>query len=156
MSKPRKTILLRVVKGALVPADLPSARMLRERNYSIGDILSAELKKPRNPKFHRMVHALGQLLIDNVPEFEAYEDAHSVLKRLQLEANIACDSIAIKAPGLGMLEHRVPRSISFENMDQAAFEQVYSAFCKHIAKTYWPGLDPAQIEPMAELMKEAA
>ncbi len=149
-------IALRVVKGALVPADDFSAERLRRRNYNIGDELSAELRKARNPKFNRMVHQLGQLLIQNVEAFALYTDAHAVLKRLQIEADIACDHVAILVPGLGMVEQRIPQSLSFETMDEGQFQQVHVAFCRHISKTYWPGLTEQQIEEMAGLMGQAA
>lgn len=149
-------IALRVVKGALVPADPFSAERLRQRGYRIGDEVSAELRKARNPKFNRMVHQLGQLLIQNVEAFAHYTDAHAVLKRLQIEGDIACEHVAILVPNLGMVEQRIPLSLSFETMDEGQFQEVYAAFCRHIAKTYWPELTPDQIQPMAELMGEAA
>lgn len=149
-------IALRVVKGALVPADPFSAERLRMRGYHIGDELSAELRKARNPKFNRMVHQLGQLLIQNVEAFAHYTDAHAVLKRLQIEADIACDHVAILVPDLGMVEQRIPLSLSFETMDEAQFQQVHKAFCDYIARTYWPDLRPEQVEEMAGLMGKAA
>jgi hypothetical protein len=152
----KATIMLRVIKGALVPADLTSAGMLRDRNYNIGDVLSAELKKPRNPKFHRMAHALGQALIENTDDFAEYTDAHKVLKRLQIEANIGCDVMAIKVPGIGMLEHRTPQSLSFENMDEAEFQAVYAALCNYVIKHYWRDMEADQIEQMASLVGMAA
>lgn len=149
-------IALRVAKGALVPADPFAAERLRQRGYHLGDELSAELRKARNPKFNRMVHQLGQLLIQNVEAFALYTDAHAVLKRLQIEGDIACDHVAILVPNLGMVEQRIPLSLSFEAMDEGQFQEVYAAFCRHITKTYWPDLDPSRIEEMASLMGMAA
>lgn len=156
MSTPKRTILLTVAKGMLLPYDRDAEVQLRARGYHLGDVLSAQLHKPRNVKFHRMVHALGQLLISNVDEFGAYDNAHAVLKRLQIEGDIACDVMAIKIPGLGLVEHRTPKSLSFDQMDEAEFAAVYQAFCRHIVTTYWPNLPPEAIEPMAELMRESA
>lgn len=149
-------IALRVVKGALVPSDDFAAERLRQRGYHLGDELSAELRKARNPRFNRLVHQLGQLLIQNVEAFALYTDAHKVLKRLQIEADIACDHVAILVPNLGMVEQRIPLSLSFETMEEGAFKQVHAAFCKHIAATYWPDLKPEQIEEMSGLMGYAA
>jgi len=154
-SRRRATVMLRFEKGRIVPADAASARMLRERDYRIGDVVSAELRKPRNPKFHRMVHALGTALIENTDDFANYTDSHMVLKRLQVEANVGCDVMLIHAPGYGMLEHRTPRSLSFESMDEAEFQQVYKGFCEYISRRYLPGMDPADIERMAELVGTA-
>ena len=144
-------IALRVERGALVPADDHARKVLRDRDYSIGDVVFAEIRKPRNPNYHRLAHALGQLLVENLDEF-AELDAHSVLKRVQLEADIACDQMAINFPGLGPCTYRIPRSLSFESLDQTQFEAVYSAMCRHIAERYWPSLTPEKVAEMAGLM----
>lgn len=157
MKKSRKrTVMLRVEKGRFVPADFASARALRDRGYNVGDILSAELRKPRNPKFHRLVHQLGTALIENTDDFANYEDSHAVLKRLQVEANVGCDVMLINAPGYGMLEHRTPQSLSFENMDEAEFQGIYKGFCNYVIKRYWPDMTPEEIERTASLVGEAA
>lgn len=155
-SKRRRTVMLRVQKGGFVPADAASNRLLKDRGYNIGDVLSAELKKPRNPKFHRLVHALGTALIENTDDFANYTDAHVVLKRLQVEANIGCDVMVINAPGFGMLEHRTPQSLSFENMEESEFQAVYKGFCDYVIQRYWPSMDPDDIERMASLVGMAA
>lgn len=148
--------MLRFERGAIVPADSASARLIRERDYRVGDIVSAELRKPRNPKFHRLVHQLGTALIENTDDFANYADSHAVLKRLQVEANIGCDVMLIHAPGYGMLEHRTPQSLSFENMDEAEFQQIYAGFSQYVIKRYWPDMDAGAIERMAELVGQAA
>jgi hypothetical protein len=155
MSK-REKILLRVDKGALVPVDGLAQQRLRERGYNIGDVLSADLTKPRNPRFHRLVHAFGHMLVENLEEFDGL-DAHAVLKRLQIEGGIACDEIPLKIPGVGAVHYRVPRSLSYASMDDGEFHEVFSAMCKYTAKRYWPEMTPAQIDEMAQMMaREAA
>ena len=57
--------------GALVPANMIDQRLLRERKFNVGREVRAELKQSRNPAFHRLAHALGHLLVDNVDGFEA-------------------------------------------------------------------------------------
>jgi hypothetical protein len=141
----------RLTNGALVPADRYSAEALKARKLGPGDVVFATLRKPRNPKFHRLAHALGQMLVENLDEF-AELDSHSCLKRLQLEADIACDQMAINFPGLGPCSYRMPRSLSFESLDQTQFEAVYTAMCRHIAERYWPSLTPERVAEMAEMM----
>lgn len=149
------TYLLRVEKGALVPDDHATRLLLRANGYRPGDVLEARLSKARNPKFHRLAHAFGRVLADNLDDFTGMA-AHSVLKRLQLESGVACDEMLIKVPNLGMCVQRIPRSLSFHSMDEAAFHDFYAALCRHVAKTYWPGLTTEQVEEMATLMTEAA
>jgi hypothetical protein len=152
--KPER-FMLRVQKGALVPADAYTQRRMRDKGYHVGDILIAELKKPRNPAFHRKVHALGQLVSDNIEAFTGM-DAHKVLKRLQIEADIGCEAMSVVMPDTGEVTVRLPQSMSYADMDEGEFGEVYRGFCDHIRKTYWPSLLPEQVEEMAELMEQAA
>lgn len=142
---------LRIVKGGFQPADQTTLARLRDKKFHTGDIVFVEFRKPRNPGFHRLAHALGRLLAENIEQFEGM-DAHRVLKRLQIEANVGCEETAIYVPGVGMCMHRTPLSLSFESMDEGEFHEVITGFCRHIAKTYWPALSPEQIEQMASVM----
>lgn len=148
MSK-REKIYLRVDRGTLVPADSYAASKLRERGYKVGDLLSAELTKPRNPKFNRLVHRIGQLVVANIDSFSGLE-AHKAIKRLQLEGKVACDEIGYDVPGYGMLMQLVPRSLSNESMDEGEYQQAARGICRTIAERYWPNLDEDAIAEMAE------
>lgn len=103
-------------------------------------------------------------------------DPHKVIKRLQLEGNIYCDEIAIKPYSIlmvdsilkavkpildlfglkisddGLLIIRMPRSLSFESLDEAEFHDAAKQICRFLAEKYWHGLDAEQIESMADLM----
>lgn len=154
MSK-RDRIYLRVVKGALVPADPCAESKLRSRGFKMGDLLAAELVKPRNPKFNRLVHRIGQLVVRNIDAFEGM-DAHQAIKRLQIEGKVACDEIGIMVANFGMVIQFIPRSLSFESMDEGEFVEAARGICRTIAERYWPDLSAAQIEEMAESMVEEA
>lgn len=155
MSQPAKRrperFPLRVVQGAFQPADITCQARLRDKGFKTGDLVFVEFRKPRNPKFHRLGHALGRLCSENIDAFEGM-DAHRVLKRLQLEAQIGCEEMAIVVPGVGKCLHLIPRSLSFESMDEGEFKEVIAGFCRHIAKQYWPTLTPEAIEDMAGVM----
>jgi hypothetical protein len=147
----REKIFFRVVKGGLQPADPYAASCLRERNYKIGDLLKGELTKPRNPKFNRLVHGLGKLVVANIESF-AGMDAHRAIKRLQIEGKVACDEIGVMVPGYGMVIQFIPRSFSFESMDEAEYNEAAKGISRTIAARYWPGMSVEQIEAMAEVM----
>lgn len=148
----RARVYFRVTQqGTLQPADISQSAILRERKYRVGDLLAAELTKPRNPKFNGLVHKLGQLVTQNIDAFTGI-DAHKAIKRLQLEGKIACDEIAIQAPGFGMLLHIVPRSLSFDSMDEAEFNEAAQQICRFIADRYWPDCSPSEIERIAQCM----
>lgn len=149
----REKIFLRVIKGALVPADDSARDKLRARGFRAGDVLQADLTKLRNPKFNRLVHAIGRLCVDNLQPFDGL-DGHGALKRLQLEGNIACDEQTVEYPAIGKCLVRIPRSLSFADMDEGEFQEVARAMCRLIAARYWPEMDPEQIEEMAKMMIE--
>lgn len=139
----------------MVPGDGYTQKRLKERGYRVGDILLADLRKPRHPGFHRLAHRLGQLVAENIEAFEGL-DGHAALKRIQIEAGIGCDEIPLRLPVIGQITYRVPRSLSYASMDQAEFEKTIRGMSEYIAREYWPDLTPEQIEEMAEAMPEAA
>lgn len=179
VSKPKKRerVNMRVIKGGLVPADRYAETMLRNKKLHIDDVVKVDIVKMRNPKFNRLVHKLGLLCAQNIEEFSGM-DGHAVIKRLQLEGNICCDEIAIKIHGFefqvwkyvrsvvepilsligfrindnGFMISRIPRSLSFDSMDEAEFHCAAEKICIFIAEKYWPDLSPGQIESMADLM----
>lgn len=144
-------IYLRVVKGSLVPADNYAKSQLRDRGYKVGDLLAAELKKPRNPKFNRLVHRIGQLVVANIGAFSGL-DAHRAIKRLQIEGRVACEEIGIMVANYGMVIQLIPRSLSFDSMDEGEYHEAAKGICRTISERYWPEMEPDQIEQMAELM----
>jgi hypothetical protein len=81
--------------GYLYPADNYAASQLRSRSYKSGDVVSVSITKLRSPGFNRLAHKIGQLVAANIDDFHGM-DAHKALKRLQLEANAACEEVVIK------------------------------------------------------------
>lgn len=142
---------LRVVRGGYQPADSSTAARLRDKGHRVGDIVFAQITRPRNPRFHRLAHAFGRLVAENIDAFAGME-SHKVLKRIQLEANIGCEEVAYQLPGNGMIIQRIPHSLSFESMDEGEFRSTYRGMCRHIAQMYWPDLGEDEIAQMAELM----
>lgn len=138
---------LRVIKGGYAPADASTASQLRG-THRVGDLVFAEFKKPRNPGFHRLAHQLGSMLAENLDAFEGMA-AHRVLKRLQVEADVGCDEIPMLIPGIGPVNYRIPRSLSFESMDEPEFREVIAGLCRHVCARYWPTCTPEEVERMA-------
>ncbi|MEN6585438.1 MAG: hypothetical protein ABFE02_05205 [Sulfuricella sp.] len=147
--KPER-IALRIDKGCLRPADGLSQERLRAKGFHVGDVVFAELKKPRNPGFHRLAHALGQMVADNIDDFHGMS-AHATIKRLQCESGFGCEEIAFRVNGMSVIQ-RIPMSLSFESMDEGEFREVFSGICRHIGKNYWGGLSAEEVQAMIELM----
>lgn len=150
-AKPEK-LMLRVIKDGFAPADEYSRKRLRERKYSIGEIVAGQITKPRNPKFWRLAHGLGTLVSENIEGFEGM-DCHKVLKRLQREALIECDEFVFKVPNCGMVTQYIPRSLSFESMSDEVFHDVYAKMCQYIIKEYWPTETTERMTEMAQMME---
>lgn len=136
------------VKG-FIAASASDRERLKARKYSIGDLLRAEFKKPRNPGFHRFVHQLGTLVVQNVEGFE-HLTAHEAIKRLQIEGGIACEEIRID----GGFLCRIPQSLAFDSMDETQFQKVARGLSKYLCIRYWPSCTPEEIERMAEMVVE--
>ena len=144
-----KRIFFRFSNNGLLPADSWAANQLQEKRFYNGDIVAAQLWKLNNPAFHRLIHRIGQLCASNIEEFEGM-DAHKVIKRIQLEGNIACDEIFGQDTDGATILWRVPQSMSFDSMDDSERHELAVAMCRHIAVRYWGTMTPEQIEQMAE------
>ena len=149
MSEKKERLMMRVNKGGFIPADVYTQDLLRDRRYAIGDIVSADIRKPRNPKFNRLVHRIGALVVANIEAFAGL-DSHTAIKRLQIEGRIACSEVGILVAGYGMVIQFIPRSMSFETMGEEEFNAAARGICRTIAERYWQTLTPEQIEEMAQ------
>lgn len=140
----------RVVGKTLVPADRWAESEFEKKRLKDGDIVGAAISKLRSNGLNRLMHYIGALCVENLDEFEFY-DGHDVIKRLQLEGNIACDEIEAIIDGQWRV-CRTPRSIAFDAMDESEFQEASSRICDYLAREYWQELSGPQIEAMAKLM----
>lgn len=127
--------------------------LCKERQYKVGDQVRCEIKKARNVKFHRLVHALGRLVSESIDPFQSL-DAHSAIKKLQLDSGVCCSFEAFDIPDLGRVTRRVPESIAFDYMTEERFRDFWKGICQHLIATYWPTLSEEQIEEMTNLMPQ--
>jgi len=146
-------INFRIIKGGLIPADSYAQSQLRTKKFKVGDVIKADIRKLRSLKFNRLVHRIGQLVAANIEAFSGL-DAHTCIKRLQIEGRIACDEIGVLVQGYGIVIQFIPRSMSFDSMDEAEYHDCAKQICRLIAERYWPSLEPEQIAEMAESMVE--
>ena len=146
-------IELVVAKGRLEPANDRAMQALRDMHLGLGEIVHAKIVQPRNPRFFRLAHQLGELVRQNVEGFELLS-AHQVIKRFQLESGVQCDEMQVRLPGVGPAQVRVPRSIAYENMDESEFREMMRALSAHVSAEYWPDCSPEQVEEMARVMVE--
>ncbi|GAB3054206.1 hypothetical protein [Stenotrophomonas tumulicola] len=128
--------------GALVPAHPIDQRLLKERRFNVGREIRAELKQSRNPAFHRLVHAVGALLVDHVDGFDTMT-SHDALKRVQREAAVHCEQVEVDLGPMGKALVLQPRSISFDEMDEGEFGELFRGITDYIDRHYISGLTDA-------------
>jgi len=121
--------------GCLVPAHEVDARLLRERKFHTGREVRAELKQPREEWQHRLIHKIGQLMVDNVEGWEQM-GSHDAVKRLQRESGTCCEEMEMDIPGLGRLMVMQAESLSFDEMEQDRFQILFDGITEHIGKRY--------------------
>jgi hypothetical protein len=148
--------------GALVPANAVDQRLLRDRKFRVGREIRGELKQPREEWQHRLIHKIGHLMVDNV-EGWAQLDAHDAVKRLQLDVNVCCETVemdatrviaavldaceallgagarkvlAVVLPEIRTIPVRRAESLSFDEMEQARFQELFDGLTEYIGNHY--------------------
>jgi hypothetical protein len=142
----REPIYLRVVKGGFEPAAAYYAEQLRARKFKVGDLVRAELVKPRNPRHHRLVFGLLSKVAEHL---DTTTDALLVLVKIRMGL---VETIIDSATGR---TYYVPASVDFENMDQGAFAVFHRDLSRLIARTWLPEFTPDQVAALGEMMDEA-
>lgn len=142
----REPIYLRVTpQGTFEPASDYYRQMLRAKGYRVGDVVRAELTKPRHPRHHRLVMALLQKVLDNAQGLMTMDQLLTVVKIKMGRAVPFTDSATLKV-------YWVPESIAFDSMDQAEFETFWADLCTLVARDYFPHLTREQVAELAEMM----
>ncbi len=88
------------------------------KKIKIGEVVKAEITKPRNVKFHRKFMALMQLVFENQTQYAVFED---LLIEVKLKTGHYTEHITTN----GVLIY-VPKSISFASMDEYEFNDFYT------------------------------
>lgn len=128
--------------GSLRPADQAGEDALRKVGQ--GELVSIEIKRPRNIKHHRMYWALVTLVWENMDgdRYPTAEDLHAAIK---IAAGLRT-RIELPDGSVGF----IPGSIAFHKMDQAAFGEFYDRVCDLIAKHFLPGVTKADLKREVE------
>lgn len=148
--------------GALVPAHEVDQRLLRDRKFRVGRQIRGELKQPREEWQHRLIHKIGHLMVDTVEGWEQL-DAHDAVKRLQLDANVCCETVEMDAtpvitavldaceallgagarkvlagvlPEIRTIPVKHAESLSFDEMEQARFQELFDGLTEYIGNHY--------------------
>ena len=109
------TVHLVRTPGGLKAADDAAVEALRR--LAQGEVVRVELRKVRNPQFHRKFFALLQLVRDST---DAWATTEALLADLKVEMG-HCDEFRLRNGQTVM----IPRSISFGSMDDMEFTSFY-------------------------------
>jgi len=102
------------------------------RGLKLGEIVSVDVVRPRNGKFHNKFFALLNLIYQNQ---ETYKSLDVMLSVCKLKTG-HYDVVTLEGK-----EWHLPKSISFANMDDAEFKDFYDRVCQWIIEDVIPGLD---------------
>ena len=134
-------------KRALVPSDEASHKALC--GWQTGDIVSAIVRRPRNPRHHAKMFALLNVVWKGTAIQDRYPNTENLLDALKhalghVETFQAVDGTFLTKP----------KSINFESLDQAAFSEFYDGVVEIVCTQLVPHLDREDLErQVAEMVK---
>jgi hypothetical protein len=130
--------------NSLRPADELGEAALRKIGH--GEVLSVEIKRPRNGKHHRLFWALMGLVHDNIDQ-ERYPTVEDLVAAVKISAGLRT-RIELPNGEVGF----IPGSIAFHKMDQDEFSKFYDRVCDLIAKHFLPGVNTNDLRREVEIM----
>lgn len=146
-----RAMLLKTAQGlrGATPADHEAWTKFRRRleTMKTGKWLRIEATSPRNGKHHRKLMALLQLVSENSETYNTVERALVAVKLVVGHFEPAVH------PQTGELI-QVPKSISYESMDQDAFETFYSAALDGVLQHILPTMDRETAEHLLDMVVE--
>lgn len=135
--------------GALRPADDAGRDALAK--IGNGEIVSVEVKRPRNIRHHRMYWALLSIVHENLDgdRYPTVDDLHAAVK---IAAGLRT-RIELPDGTVGF----IPGSIAFHKMSQDDFSAFYDRVCGLVAKHFLPGVTSEQLKAeVAQMIGMAA
>lgn len=118
----------------LVPSTRVDQKPFRRLGLKHGDVLTAKFTKRRNGKFHRLVMGMTTFVFENQERFATFDGLRHFLS-LRTSFVIEAED---KATGQTI---RIPRSWSYEEMDETEFQQLASELVDVIIAEFFPTED---------------
>lgn len=130
--------------GALRPSDDCGVEALRKIGQ--GEVVSVEIKRPRNIKHHRMFWALMTIVWEQL-DSDRYPTVEDLVAAVKISAGLRT-RIELPSGETGF----IPGSIAFHKMDQDAFSSFYDRVCDLLAKHFLPGVTSDELRREVEIM----
>ena len=128
-------VLLQKQLGAFRPADDDADALLSK--LKPGEFVRAEIRRPRNLGHHRKFWKLMSIVCQNQ---DFYKTPEAVCTAIKLHIGHT-ETFRYKG---GIIE--LPKSIAFDKMDQAAFEEFYNRAVDCVVAEIIPGLNSADLK----------
>lgn len=126
--------------GSLRPGDEEAEAVLR--SIGQGELVSVEVKRPRNIRFHNKFFAMLKIILDNQELYKSKTQLLDVCK-------IAIGHVeVIERKGI---QYMKPKSISWAAMDETAFQDFYDRAVAWVAEEVVPGLRRQDLDEEVEI-----
>lgn len=125
--------LIKRKDGSFIPA-FPSD-FDKAKNFKVGEEFNFVHKKIRNPKFHRKYFAMIRMIFDCQ---DLFTDQTVMRKYLEMKAGY----YTVTKTDVGDLI--LPKSISFENLDEDEFSVLYDKVCSIVYEKF--AMDNKEVE----------
>lgn len=125
--------------GGMKPANTAAEELYR--GLRLDQRYAGEFKRMRNARHHDKFFAMMQIIFQNQEHYTSMDDLLDVCK-----LRIGHVKVIQTARG----EERIPKSISWAQMDQAEFEDFYRRAVDWVLKEVIPGLQRAELDPEVE------
>lgn len=133
---------------SLRPADDAARDLLRKLGQ--GEIVTCEVKRPRNVRHHRLFWALMTLVWQQLDDPDRYPTVESLVTEVKIVTG-HYDRRDIEWEGR-RYPVLTPRSISFAAMDQTAFDAFFTKVCDWIAANVLPGVTERMLREELEIL----
>jgi len=118
-----KFFVKKTISG-LIPSTRTDFDILQECKLKLGEYYEVEIKKKRNYEFHKKFFALISIVFENQETFEFIDDL-----REYLTIKSGYYRKVVMPNGYEQIK---PKSISFANMDQLEFNDLYDKFIAQV------------------------
>ncbi|WP_109479175.1 DUF1367 family protein [Paraburkholderia sp. C35] len=121
-----EVLLIKRPDGSFVPADAEQAELAAK--LPVGKLIRSDLKRVRNPRFHRKFFALLQIgyeAWEPPPRFHKGYEVQSTFEQFRADVTILAGYFDVSTRLNGSVRV-TPKSIAFGSMPEEDFEQLYS------------------------------
>jgi hypothetical protein len=115
----------------LVPSTATDLKTVAQQRWKHGDVVTAQFRKPRDGRHHRKVFGLLRFVFEAQERFDHPE---ALRRHLTLKTSFVVETVD-RATGRVL---RMPRSWSYDELDQVDFEQLHEELYAAVTGEFFP------------------